>query len=1188
MPFYAARPYKILFAVSVVIPVMLFSFMMWQDYNSILKEHKIEAVRTAKIFQQHALNVFETHQLVAERIDERLKGMTWDQIERSSELRSYLKKIEKDYPQVQAIWLADRSGIIRNASKALPAAPVNISERDYFQALSRKNTGLFIGHIIKPHVMTNLNFNVAYRRNNSSEQFDGVVIVTVFPEYFGTFWNQTANTQNSATLIIRSDGAVLARSLGIDPERLFLPPDSEPMRKIQNVREGSYIAPSVHDGTRRIYGFHKLDKYNVYLFHGIKMESVVQEWRQHLVYYGTLFGIAMIILVLLILSAQRHSKNDHSVQEDMRRLNDDLHASREKSDNERRLLAAVMESLPVGVAITDFRGGTVRSNSAFEQVWGGPRPATLSFDDYGNYSGWWYDTGKPVEPGEWASAAAVRTGGTVAGQILRIQRFDGSEAFVINSASPVYDADGNISGCAVAIQDITALKRTEMALRESEFFFKESQRAASIGSYKTDFVTDKWESSEVLDDIFGIDGNYPRSIQGWLDLVHPGDRDLMDRYLREEVVSKKTIFSREYRIIRKNDGETRWVLGLGEVKVDANGIPLSLTGTIQDVTERKRAENLLRESGERLRFHMENSPMAVIEWDKNYIVRSWTGEAERMFGWSTEETVGKPLADLKMVFDDDLPAVKKNIAQLTDGAAQHHITTNRNLTKNGEVRYCTWYSSVLTDQDGRMSSVLSKVIDITAQKQAEEALHLVHEQLELRVAERTEQLEAIVEILLEEMAGRERTEISLQRLNRIYNVLSETNQTIVRATSRDSLFCDFCRIAVVHGGFLLSWVGLLDNETGQIRRVAAYGATGYLDEIQISSNDEPLGLGPTGRSVRDGTYHICNDFQNDPCTRPWHEQGEAYGICSSASIALKEDGKVIGSLTLYAGEKDFFDQQHEELLRQMGEDVSFAIDHLTQEEHRRITEQALRNETLERLRTVEALRKQELLLIQQNRHAAMGEMIGNIAHQWRQPLNTLGLLTQRLGFLYETPRFSKEFLESSVAKSMEIIQYMSRTIDDFRNFFSTDREKTEFSIDEALDKAISLVEASFKENGIGFERGGVENVKIFGFLNEYAQVLINIFINAKDALKERNVEFPIIKIVIGCENGTSVVTITDNAGGIQEEIMEKIFDPYFSTKGPQQGTGIGLFMSKTIIENNMDGRLSVCNTDEGAEFRIEV
>ena len=138
--------------------------------------------------------------------------------------------------------------------------------------------------------------------------------------------------------------------------------------------------------------------------------------------------------------------------------------------------------------------------------------------------------------------------------------------------------------------DITERKQAEEDLIESEYFFRESQRSASIGSYKTDFIAGYWESSEVLDSILGIDRDYNRNIQGWFDIVHPDDLGMMDRYVKEEVISKGKAFNKEYRIIRENDGESRWVHGLGEVKFDGDGNILSMIGTIQDITERKQLE----------------------------------------------------------------------------------------------------------------------------------------------------------------------------------------------------------------------------------------------------------------------------------------------------------------------------------------------------------------------------------------------------------------------------------------------------------------------------------------------------------------------------------------------------------------------------------------------------------------------
>jgi PAS domain S-box-containing protein len=137
--------------------------------------------------------------------------------------------------------------------------------------------------------------------------------------------------------------------------------------------------------------------------------------------------------------------------------------------------------------------------------------------------------------------------------------------------------------------------------------------------------------------------------------------------------------------------------------------------------ERDKSERALRESEERLRFHVENSPMAVVEWDKNFIVTRWAGAAENMFGWSAEETVGKPIMDLHLIYEEDLPIVERVMAQLSDGATRHVVSANRNYTKDRRILHCEWYNSVLSDQAGKMASVMSLVLDITVRKQMEEA-----------------------------------------------------------------------------------------------------------------------------------------------------------------------------------------------------------------------------------------------------------------------------------------------------------------------------------------------------------------------------------------------------------------------------------------------------------------------------------
>ena len=150
-----------------------------------------------------------------------------------------------------------------------------------------------------------------------------------------------------------------------------------------------------------------------------------------------------------------------------KRAEEALRSAQLQAQTEKRHLEAVLQSLPVGVVITDAQGGVLLTNGMDEQIWG-PRPSTHEVDDYVQYQAWWSDSGKPVEPHEWASAQAVLKGEAVYGQALEIQRFDGGRGFILNSAVPIRDGEGRITGSAVAIQDITQLRRAEQALRDSE------------------------------------------------------------------------------------------------------------------------------------------------------------------------------------------------------------------------------------------------------------------------------------------------------------------------------------------------------------------------------------------------------------------------------------------------------------------------------------------------------------------------------------------------------------------------------------------------------------------------------------------------------------------------------------------------------------------------------------------------
>lgn len=243
------------------------------------------------------------------------------------------------------------------------------------------------------------------------------------------------------------------------------------------------------------------------------------------------------------------------------------------------------------------------------------------------------------------------------------------------------------------------------------------------------------------------------------------------------------------------------------------------------------------------------------------------------------------------------------------------------------------------------------------------------------------------------------------------------------------------------------------------------------------------------------------------------------------------------------------------------------------------------NKSLENRVKEEILKNEEKnrLLSQQARLISMGEMIGNIAHQWRQPLSELGI---DLFKMKQSIKDEEKFIHT-YEHAKTVIKNMSNTIDDFRNFFKSDKEKEEFSIKEAIDKSLGMLEGTFKKEGIHVEILKNEDVKISGIKAEFSQVIINILTNAKDAMQNLDPKDKIIKIKIYKNDKFAFVSIYNNGENIKDSIMDKLFDPYFTTKHKSVGTGIGLYMCKMII-TNMNGNIYVKNLKNGVDFCIEI
>ena len=255
---------------------------------------------------------------------------------------------------------------------------------------------------------------------------------------------------------------------------------------------------------------------------------------------------------------------------------------------------------------------------------------------------------------------------------------------------------------------------------------------------------------------------------------------------------------------------------------------------------------------------------------------------------------------------------------------------------------------------------------------------------------------------------------------------------------------------------------------------------------------------------------------------------------------------------------------------------------------------------------IEKIRLKDQMLFQQAKMASMGEMIANIAHQWRQPLGSINSAIIGLKSKLAIEKFDlnttqgrdacTDYFDQKLSKMEDYTKHLTNTIDDFRNFFKPNKDKTEFMISEVITTSINLLSANFQDSGIEILTD-IKDKKVYSLENELMQVIINILNNAKDALKKTTCHpYRVIYITTKSKGDVISITIKDSAGGVDEKIKNKILEPYFTTKHQSTGTGIGLYMSKEIIEKHLKGTLSTTNVHfphenthcHGAEFTITI
>jgi|GEM_PF-6423940 len=298
---------------ALILPTALLIVVAWRDRTMVMKQAGQNVLSSVTILQEHAFNVLETHDLVGALVNERIRGMSWEQIAASEDLRQYLSAVVHDYPQTRAVWLCDASGQLRNASAVFPVPQLNVSDRDYYAPLRDRDTGVFIGRFVHGRVLHEDAFSVARRRSGATGDFDGLIVVSVSPSYYTKFWQQLAIQDGAFGGMIRDDGAIVAREPPASADMLLLGAANPLMKAVAKGNFGLNRDVAPLDGVERIYAIRQVPDFPVYVAYGLSVSTILKLWYDHLLTYVEFTAVATLGLAMVGMVALRKARHEYFV-----------------------------------------------------------------------------------------------------------------------------------------------------------------------------------------------------------------------------------------------------------------------------------------------------------------------------------------------------------------------------------------------------------------------------------------------------------------------------------------------------------------------------------------------------------------------------------------------------------------------------------------------------------------------------------------------------------------------------------------------------------------------------------------------------------------------------------------------------------------------------------------------------------
>ena len=894
--------------------------------------------------------------------------------------------------------------------------------------------------------------------------------------------------------------------------------------------------------------------------------------RNHPLFLAVLAIVVGMITVLVV------THMAHAIGKSLDEANRMLRESEEWHRN-------IMEKAMVGFWLVDLQGRVLEVNETYCRMSGYSAQELLAMRI------------PDLEAVESAERIVARTQEIVAqGQ----QRFEGrhrrkdGSIFPVEVSAQFHPDRGGIF--VVFLQDITERKQAAEARQESENSLREAQKIARVGSYALDIPGDAWRSSEVLDDVFGIGADFPRTTAGWLRIVHPEDRQQMRSYL-VEVFATHGQFNRAYRIVRVNDGVERWVLGLGRVEYGAAGVPLRMVGTIQDITERKLATEQLRLSEENLAITLQSIGEAVIATDAAGLITRMNAAAERLTGWPLADATGRPLLDVFCSINAETRVPSINPVQLVFERETRVELANHTslLTRDGNEFQIAGSTAPIRDSAGQMVGVVLVFNDVSEEFLVRKAL--------ADSAALLERTGAIAKIGGWELDVRTNELIWSQETRRIHEVDPSEALTVERA------------------------INFYEPETRPIIQAAVQAAidSGTPFDLElplVTAKGRSIWVRAQGSAVMENgrAIELHGAFQDVTARKQaedaLHESEERFRTLvewSPQPLIVHRDGILnyvnLAAVSLFGAAsaqalvgRPLFDRiqpDFHDIVRARLKNLTDRGDKLPKIEMKllKIDGTAIDVESeatsidydgapavlgavtdiTERKRAAEERTALQAQLAQSQKLESLGLLAGGVAHDFNNMLAAI------LGYAELTAL--KLGTEHTVSPYVEAIRSAAqRSADLTRQLLVFAREQViapqTLILNDTIGSILTLLRRLLGENVKLVWMPGTALWHIEADQMQVDQVLTNLVLNARDAMtgsdavlevSTSNVTLDAVSVASNpvLQVGDFVeLRVRDNGCGMDAQTLARIFEPFFTTKAQGKGTGLGLSTAYGIVEKH--------------------